>query len=198
MTIEEQLNQTVNQWNLLDNPFYAAWSAGTLPKHALQTYASEYDNFIALLPIGWNTLNDKETAHEEIEHHNLWQQFTKSLKARAIPAQLPETKALMKIAQTLFSNKATAIGAMYAFEVQQPKTAQSKKQGLQTHYAHFHADEAYFDIHSHNEHEAEKLLTRMEALSPDEQKKAMEACAIMSKALWDALASIHKTCMCTS
>lgn len=191
MTLQHQLNNRVNQWNLLTNPFYVAWNAGTLSKHALQAYTSEYGAFIALLPLGWATLHDIATAHEEEEHDQLWQQFASSIQTKKRKTMLPQSKALVRTAKKLFATQATAMGAMYAFEVQQPKTAQSKKAGLQNHYAHLHADETYFDVHAHNEHESEKLLSRMNTLTIDEQHMAINACETMSKALWDALTAIY-------
>ncbi len=86
-----------------------------------------------------------------------------------------------------FAQPATAIGALYAFEVQQPKTAQSKLLGLQTHYPHLYADKTYFEVHSHNEHEAAKLLALFDGLSADDQRMAVDACESMSQAIWQTL-----------
>jgi pyrroloquinoline-quinone synthase len=80
---------------------------------------------------------------------------------------------------------------LYAFEVQQPATAQSKLRGLKTHYRLPGSVEPYFEAHSHNEHEARKLAARIEALPHDEQVRALEACSEMAAALWAALTGIH-------
>ena len=42
MSIKESSDLAVSKRNLLEHPFYQAWSAGTLPAEALQTYACEY------------------------------------------------------------------------------------------------------------------------------------------------------------
>ena len=42
MTIREALDRDVLARNLLEHPFYRAWSAGTLPAEALAAYAREY------------------------------------------------------------------------------------------------------------------------------------------------------------
>jgi pyrroloquinoline-quinone synthase len=139
MSIKETLDVAVAKRNLLEHPFYQAWSAGTLPVDALRTYAREYG---------------ASAAH-------------------------------------LFSDPAAAAGALYAFEVQQPATAQSKLAGLKTHYNLPSGVEPYFEIHSHNEHEARKLVARIDAFSSDEQARAVQACSEMAESLWTALTGIY-------
>ncbi len=195
MQIQKKLDQAVKKWNLLKNPFYEAWSAGTLPKVALQSYASEYGNFLELLTMGWNILNDTDTAQEELEHAEMWVDFAESIQTDSISPQLSATQELVVKAKKMFARKDTALGALYAFEIQQPQTAKSKLSGLQKYYTHLHADEKYFEVHSHNEHESIKLLKMMEKLSDSEKQNAYKACAEMSKALWDTLSAIHEqTC----
>ncbi len=189
--IKQHLDEIVFALSLSENPFYQAWNAGTLTKDQLSAYATEYAHFLSLMPIGWQTVGDSETAHEEEEHAQLWERFSQSLSAKAQDPQHPATKRLVALTKELFAKKSTALGALYAFEVQQPMTAQSKRRGLATHYAHLHADEAYFEVHEHNEHEAAKLLAHLEALSSEEQKEAVQACLSMSRALWDTLVSLH-------
>ena len=190
MELKQALDTAVNKWDLLANPFYQAWSAGTLSTGALQTYASEYGNFIALLPLAWQTLGDTETAEEETEHDEMWQQFTDSLQARREPAHLTESKHLVTTAQTLFAEIPTAMGALYAFEVQQPATATSKLTGLKTHYRHLGASETYFEVHTRNAHESEKLLLMIQNLSEKDQQLALAACETLSRSLWDTLSAI--------
>ncbi len=189
------LTTIVEQWNLLKHPFYQAWSAGTLEVKDLQIYAREYGAFIKTLPQGWLVLNDPETAKEEIDHVEHWIAFTNDLGTETGDPQFPETIALVQIAQKLFSLPSTALGALYAFEVQQPATAKSKLDGLNKWYDINEAGKNYFKLHSKNWHESEKILTQINGLSPDNQKIALKACATMSAALWDALSGIHKeTC----
>ncbi len=92
----------VEQYNLLKNPFYVAWSAGTLPAAALRTYASEYGNFLTLLPTAWGTLGDSETAQEEKDHAQKWQDFAKSIGASIHAPKYKETKELVSLAQNFF------------------------------------------------------------------------------------------------
>lgn len=192
MSIKDQLDPFVAKWDLLHHPFYRAWSAGTLPIESLRTYAAEYGAFVGLLPQAWGTLHDADTAEEEGEHVELWSRFAAALDTRVTgQAKIPAVQALTTVAARLFADPASAAGALYAFEVQQPATAQSKLDGLKTHYRLPQGVEPYFEIHSHNEHEAHKLLARIEALPSDDQARSLEACAMMSEALWNALTGIY-------
>ncbi len=191
MSTKKQLDAILEKWDLLKHPFYRAWSAGTLPVEALKVYAREYGQFINLLPNGWETLRDDETAEEEREHAEMWEGFSAALGAADYKTPVPEARQLALTAEQLFSRPASALGAMYAFEVQQPATAKSKLNGLKTHYTLPHEVEPYFEAHSANWHEAQKLLRQINALPADEQAQAVEACDRMARALWEALSGIH-------
>ena len=195
MNRKNELMEIVEKWNLLKHPFYQAWSAGKLPVQALQVYAREYGAFIETLPQGWMALNDTDTAHEEMEHSEFWGDFTKSLNTETGTPNIAEVAALKQTAQMLFASPATALGALYAFEVQQPATALSKLDGLNKWYHLEAAGKKYFEAHTANWHESRKILTQINTLSFEEQKKALEACSSMAEALWNGLTGIHKnTC----
>lgn len=193
MSIKNELNQCLSRWNLLKHPFYQAWEAGELPQAALQTYAREYGAFISLMPMGWETLGDEGTAEEEREHIALWQYFASGLDTEIGAAQLPVVNQLVAVTEQLFASPESALGALYAFEVQQPETARTKLEGLRAHYDLDPKVEPYFEEHSHNEHEAEKLLLRLQSLDAAQQQDALRACEEMGQALWDALTDIYDT-----
>jgi len=196
MTTQQHLDSILEKWDLLKHPFYQAWSAGTLPVDALKVYAAEYGAFINILASGWNTLDDPETAQEEQEHAELWEGFAAALETKVGNPQFAQTIALVNTTNELFRSRAGALGAMYAFEAQQPATAKSKLDGLKMHYSLPAEVEPYFEVHSANWHESKKILAALEALSPEEQALAEQACEEMAEALWNTLTGIHeKTCM---
>ena len=195
MTVKQRLDSILENWNLLKHPFYQAWSAGTLPVDALKVYATEYGTFISTLENGWKTLGDHETAEEEREHAKLWEQFTIALQAELRSPQIVQTKELIEASESLFALPATALGAMYAFEAQQPATAKSKLDGLKRHYNLPIEVEPYFEVHSSNWHESEKILSALAKLSSEDQVQAEAACAKMAESLWNALTGIYEeTC----
>ena len=192
MDIKAKLDRILDQWNLLNHPFYQAWSAGTLSLDALRIYAREYRELIAALPMGWETLQDEETASEEREHILLWDDFREALGEGDLRASIKEAKELTRAAHELFSTPAAALGALYAFEAQQPATAKSKLDGLKTHYQLPKETEPYFEVHSSNWHESRKLLDQISALSPSEQDEAYRGCERMAASLWNALTGIQQ------
>ena len=192
MKTKQRFDSILEKWNLLKHPFYQAWSEGTLPVKALKVYASEYGAFINTLEDGWKTLEDQETAEEEKEHAELWEQFAIALETEVNEPQITQTKELIDTSQNLFSSPATTLGAMYAFEAQQPATAKSKLDGLKTHYSLPAEVEPYFEVHSANWHESEKILAALDKLSPEEQEMAEMACTKMAESLWNALTGIHE------
>lgn len=191
MDLKNALGQAVDSLNLLNNPFYRAWSCGQLSWNGLRTYAEEYGAFIALLEEGWLSQNDPETAQEEREHLQLWKSFARSLGTRVGTPRVPEVQDLVATARQLFAERAPAMGALYAFEVQQPATAKSKLDGLRSFYELPETAQLYFRAHQQNDHETEKLFERMSGLEPEEQARSVGACKRMCRALWDALTGIY-------
>lgn len=191
MNIITKLEKKVEEWNLLNHPFYQAWNSGDLPESALKIYAEEYGAFIAILPIGWRGVGDEETAQEEEEHIELWEQFAGGLGTRVGDAKIEEVKELIEKSIDMFGKPATALGALYAFEVQQPETAKSKLSGLREFYELSVTTETYFERHTTNEHESKKLADNISLLEARDQYAALDACEIMSKSLWDALTGIY-------
>jgi len=196
MDTKKHLDSILEKWDLLNHPFYQAWSAGTLPVDALKVYAAEYGAFINVLEDGWKALDDTETAQEEKEHAELWEQFAAALETKISQPEITQTTELVNAAHELFASPATTLGAMYAFEAQQPATAKSKLEGLKVHYTLPASVEPYFEIHSANWHESKKILNALKKLSSEEQGQAYEACGKMAEALWNALTGIHEqTCL---
>ncbi|MDA1313902.1 MAG: iron-containing redox enzyme family protein [Acidobacteria bacterium] len=196
--MEARLHESITRWNLLDSKFYQAWSAGTLPVEALRDYAHEYGAFISLIAKGWDAHGDHATAAVEREHVELWSDFAASL-GTTIGA--PKTQAVRKLRETadvLFSEKASSLGALYAFEAQQPATSRSKLEGLRAHYTLAAKAETYFDVHKDDDDEPRLLLRRMSALSAEDQSIAAEACETMCELLRGALDELydrHAVCM---
>ncbi|MEX1247916.1 MAG: iron-containing redox enzyme family protein [Anaerolineales bacterium] len=191
MDLKRQLDRCIQTWALLRHPFYQAWESGQLPEEALKTYAREYGAFIRNLPAAWETLADAETAAEELEHAELWQDFAAGLQTQVGEPALPAVNALVSGAARLFASRAGAFGALYAFEAQQPETAKTKLAGLRKHYSLPASAEPYFEVHANNQHEAARLLAGLAALPAGEQAEALHACRQMSQALWDALTDIY-------
>jgi pyrroloquinoline-quinone synthase len=187
------MQAAIARHDLLAHPFYQAWSAGTLPVDALTTYAREYGAFIATLEHGWATLGEPDGAAIERHHVALWSGFAGALGTSiADAASIPEVRALADEATRSFATPAEAAGALYAFERQQPATAQSKLDGLDRHYTAI-ADGArpYFDAHACETGEDTLLEAKLAGMTDAERVRAGAACDRMAHALWNALSGIH-------
>src|SRR5262245_6511266 len=161
---------------------------GTLTVADLGLYASQYGEFIDRIASGWETAGDPTTAAEERTHAALWTDFANALDApRPAPRRLPEIEALVALADASFASRPSALGALYAFEQQQPATAQSKLDGLRKHYALPPSAEVYFDVHKADEEEPRWLAEQIETLTPEEFAQARAACESMAAALWTGL-----------
>lgn len=189
--VRNRLNSIVEEYNLLNHPFYQAWSAGTLPKEALATYAAEWGNFVAQVPKGWAAHGDHDIAAEEVTHVALWNDFAEALGTKVASPIINEIQALDKVCDVNFGDAVTSIGALFAFEAQQPHTSTSKLEGLKKWYGIGEKGEQYFRIHCDDIHEMEILAQRAEALSTEDQDRTVVACEQTAKALWNALTGVH-------
>jgi pyrroloquinoline-quinone synthase len=191
-----ELDAIVAKYDLNEHPFYRAWRAGTLPPAALRAYAAEYAPFIGAVEQGWRTLGDEAHAAEEREHARLWERFRDAWGPTEAPA-CAATAALAATAREAFGETASAVGALYAFEAQQPSTARSKLDGLREHYGFGSVDArgltvpeeaaAYFREHADDYGEREGLRARWSDLGADGVARARAACEAMCQAMWAAL-----------
>lgn len=195
MTMNNLFSGTLKHYNLLQHPFYLAWNDGKLTSEQLALYAGEYGSFIKLISQGWEKAGEQRIAAEETEHFELWQNFAGSIGSKPIAANLPSVKQLVGTTEDHYSSYAGTLGALYAFEAQQPGTASSKLEGLRKNYNHLQADETYFKVHENDLAEPALLEEKIGMLNEHDKAIAQSACASTCKALWDALTGIMEVQM---
>lgn len=190
----EELDAIVRQFDLNEHPFYTEWRAGTLPVERLSEYADEWAPFIAIVDKGWDRLGYAEYAAEEREHDVLWSRFRAALGASG-SMDRPQSKTLLAVGENAFAALPESLGALYSFEVQQPKTASSKLAGLREHYAGtVDADaQQYFVEHAVETDEPAMLAEMIDKLSDGDFARAKTACALFSAAAWGALDGVYFT-----
>lgn len=187
-----QLNSIVEQHDLNRHPFYKDWVAGTLPIEKLRAYAAEYGHFIATIAEGWDAVGRPDIAEEERYHERLWSDFRGAINASGA-LENAETAELVLDARNAFKSRASAIGALYAFEAQQPYTSASKLSGLNKHYDVSEAGKRYFEIHADDTAEPEMLSKMAEELSDEEFIAAKANCQRICKSMWAALDGVYAT-----
>ena len=187
-----QLDAIVKQFDLNTHPFYQAWRMGTLPTENLVDYSGEYGRFVGLIAKGWDSIGKTHYANEEREHEVMWETFKKEIGFET-PSNRPQTAALVASADAMFSLPQEAVGALYAFEAQQPNTAQSKLDGLNEHYTVSDAGKEYFVVHASDFCEVEDLKAHVANMSDEDFARAKSACAVVCSAMWSALDGVYYT-----
>jgi pyrroloquinoline quinone (PQQ) biosynthesis protein C len=139
---------------LLDHPFYKLWTKGELTKEQISKYSYSYYELVKLIPVIWEKSvkglnaesNDSERVIlEESTHILMWNQFKSQLDCDAYPDMEDVKKELTEM------NPSELLGAIHAFEIQQPDVARTKKEGLLNHYGFSKTDIVYFDEHMDEE-----------------------------------------------
>jgi pyrroloquinoline-quinone synthase len=185
-----ELEAVVRQFDLNEHPFYQEWVMGTLPQEKLTDYAGEYGRFVATIAEGWETLGEAHYAAEERDHEVLWEKFKGAVSCEAI-SDRPQTEVLVGAARHLFKTRPEAIGALFAFEAQQPKTSRSKLDGLERHYAVAEEGKEYFAVHADDFCEVEDLKRHALELTDAEFGRAKKACTIVCAAMSSALDGVY-------
>ncbi len=133
---------------LLDHPFYQSWQHGNVTVEQLSRYAESYAELIATMPSCWERIGRElgadtaAIAADEYHHIALWQWWARRLPR---PERAPRLTAAIEMCRNLPA--AELLGAIHAFEVQQPDVARTKRDGLLAHYGFHATDLAYFDAH---------------------------------------------------
>lgn len=186
----QELRDLVAQYDLNRHAFYEAWRMGTLPVERLANYAAGFDPFVATVAAGWEAAGRPDYAAEERQHHELWRSFSAAL-GTATDGVSAQTRNLAAVAANLFETEPEAIGALYAFEVQQPVTSRSKLDGLKEHYQLDAPAREYFRVHADDWSEARHLEDVIREMPEAEYQRARGACGLMAAALWGGLDGVY-------
>lgn len=140
---------------LLDHPFYQAWTKGEVTKEQLAKYHASYNEFIEEMPKYWQKIIDgfgengtfaAKVVQDETEHIELWQKWNSKLpKTDEFPTMADLNSELNEMSTS------ELLGAIAAFEMQQPEVAKTKKEGLLEHYGYEASELTYFDDHMEEE-----------------------------------------------
>lgn len=213
MHIIDELKAIINEYNLLNHPFYQAWSQGTLSIDVLKDYAIQYYQQVASFPrfitrvhthcddITWLGYKVRQTlvhnlVDEEIhgkDHPSLWMQFALGMGAsdHEVKNATPyaETAALVnQFYQLAESNWRDGLCALFAYESQVPEVAASKIAGLKEHYGI--TDDAtleFFIAHQAYDVEHAADVADLIASAITDKKAAYEATRAAARAQWQFL-----------
>jgi len=179
-TLEQALQAALAPRDLLTHPFYRAWSKGELGPEDLARYAEQYRFQVRALPELLRRARalsaDDDTgaelslnlADEEgrtgVAHARLWEAFGSAVGAAAEATPLPETRASAEALTGLVGeDEVTALAALWAYEVQTARVAETKEAGLRRYGVDSPAALRFFRLHGELDvHHARGLLEAVE------------------------------------
>ena len=215
MTTQAKLHDLVAAKHLLKHPFYRAWTEGALTIETLRHYAVQYYPHVSAFPRFVSTihslcedeqsrrslfmnLSEEEGARFEESQPELWKNFGVGLGSTREQIREGEKGVeSLRLVNTFFklcrSSYAEGLGALIAYELQVPKIAEVKIEGLKRFYG---IEDAFtlkfFEVHqTADKFHSEACIELLLALSPRDQEIALKAVDEALDGLWDFLTEVH-------
>ena len=213
----DKAGQEISKYDLLQHPFYKAWSAGELATEDLKFYSEQYYHQVSRFPTYLTALHSRlpegamrravlANAFEEecggSSHAELWLRFAEGMGGDASScegaAPIPEMRSLVNMFRNLAQEGpfATVFGALFAYESQVPRIAAEKLRGLKKYYG---ADErtcSYFSLHQtadvHHANVWRRILSTLVEQDERHAAEALEGISCAARALWTALDGIDR------
>ena len=208
----KKLNKKLDQYHLLNHPFYKSWNEGKLTREIIKDYAEQYYQHVKAFPryisathsicediekrkILLENLQDEENPNAD--HPKLWKNF--ALAMGADPDKIENVKRewfTNDMIENFFyqarKSYAEGLASLYTYERQIPEIAETKIRGLKKFYGvtskegleFFEAHKAADVIHRK---ECEKLL---DALTEEEKDKAEKSSVLTARYLWNFLSGM--------
>jgi pyrroloquinoline-quinone synthase len=178
--LEQALQAALAPRDVLTHPFYQAWSAGELRADDLARYAEQYRFQVNALPEllrrARAVTHDEDTRAElsrnlddeegrtGVAHARLWEAFGAAVGAAAEASSLSETRAAAEsLAALVGEDEVTALAALWAYEVQTARVAETKETGLKCYGVDSPEALRFFRLHGELDvHHARGLLEGIE------------------------------------
>jgi pyrroloquinoline-quinone synthase len=212
------LDARIARYDLLQHPFYQAWSKGELTRDELREYASEYWHHVSAFPTYLSALHarledaplrrtvlenlsDEEGLPAGRPHSDLWMDFAAGMGAGSAEVRgrklQPETTALIAhFRGTMEGSSASALASLYTYESRVPAIARTKAEGLKQHYGADKATARYFTLHQTADvHHAQVWRDAIEGeltAHPEDALAALDAAEATAVALWSTLSGIER------
>jgi pyrroloquinoline-quinone synthase len=222
-----RIEAAISRHDLLQHPFYQAWTAGTLRTEDLRHYAREYYHQVAAFPTYLSTLHSRlgdgplrrtvlgNLCEEEIDgtpHSELWLDFAEGMGAQREQvresAPSPSTRALVDTFRGIAAGRSplAALAALYAYESQVARIAGLKAEGLREKYSADAKTCSYFTLHStwdvhHSKVWANQIDAGIDGNQLFDEENADEIVAAVedaATAMWKSLDGIRSSCACTN
>ncbi len=207
-----ELNKKLDQYHLLNHPFYKSWNEGKLTREIIKDYAEQYYQHVKAFPryisathsicediekrkILLENLQDEENPNGD--HPKLWKNFALAMgadvdKIENVKREWFTNDMIENFFHQARKSYAEGLASLYTYERQIPEIAETKIRGLKNFYGvtskegleFFEAHKAADVIHRK---ECEKLL---DALTEEEKTKAEKASMLTARYLWNFLSGM--------
>ena len=208
----QELNKKLDQYHLLNHPFYKSWNEGKLTREIIKDYAEQYYQHVKAFPryisathsicddiekrkILLENLQDEENPNAD--HPKLWKNFALAMgadkdKIEDVKKEWFTNDMIENFFHQARKSYAEGLASLYTYERQIPEIAETKIRGLKNFYGvtskegleFFEAHKAADVIHRK---ECEKLL---DALTEEEKVKAEKASMLTARYLWNFLSGM--------
>ena len=208
----QELNKKLDQYHLLNHPFYKSWNEGKLTREIIKDYAEQYYQHVKAFPryisathsicediekrkILLENLQDEENPNAD--HPKLWKNFALAMgadkdKIEDVKREWFTNDMIENFFDQARKSYAEGLASLYTYERQIPEIAETKIRGLKNFYGvtskegleFFEAHKAADVIHRK---ECEKLL---DALTEEEKVKAEKASMLTARYLWNFLSGM--------
>ena len=208
----QELNKKLDQYHLLNHPFYKSWNEGKLTREIIKDYAEQYYQHVKAFPryisathsicediekrkILLENLQDEENPNAD--HPKLWKNFALAMgadkdKIEDVKREWFTNDMIENFFHHARKSYAEGLASLYTYERQIPEIAETKIRGLKNFYGvtskegleFFEAHKAADVIHRK---ECEKLL---DALTEEEKVKAEKASMLTARYLWNFLSGM--------
>ena len=208
----QELNKKLDQYHLLNHPFYKSWNEGKLTREIIKDYAEQYYQHVKAFPryisathsicediekrkILLENLQDEENPNAD--HPKLWKNFALAMGAdkdniEDVKREWFTNDMIENFFHQARKSYAEGLASLYTYERQIPEIAETKIRGLKNFYGvtskegleFFEAHKAADVIHRK---ECEKLL---DALTEEEKVKAEKASVLTARYLWNFLSGM--------
>ena len=208
----QELNKKLDQYHLLNHPFYKSWNEGKLTREIIKDYAEQYFQHVKAFPryisathsicediekrkILLENLQDEENPNAD--HPKLWKNFAIAMgadvdKIEDVKREWFTNDMIENFFHQARKSYAEGLASLYTYERQIPEIAETKIRGLKNFYGvtskegleFFEAHKAADVIHRK---ECEKLL---DALTEEEKSKAEKASMLTARYLWNFLSGM--------
>ena len=208
----KELNAKLDQYHLLNHPFYKSWNEGKLSREIIKDYAEQYYQHVKAFPryisathsicediekrkILLENLQDEENPNAD--HPKLWKNFALAMgadkdKIEDVKREWFTNDMIENFFHQARKSYAEGLASLYTYERQIPEIAETKIRGLKNFYGvtskegleFFEAHKAADVIHRK---ECEKLL---DALTEEEKVKAEKASMLTARYLWNFLSGM--------